>query len=124
MGIHFLFKLFIVTSAELLLIFKLLYLVFADLLLLGLEGLLVGELALVGGARLVELLDALLELGDLVLIALLLTGQFALALFNLQKIFFLQVHHLLFPNLEFFVFLLDYFLLLTYLDITAGFRFL
>jgi len=70
---------------------------------------------------LVELLNALLELGDLVLIALLLACQFALTLFNLLKIFFLQINYLLFPNLQFLVFLLDNFFLLINLDIIAGF---
>ena len=103
-------------------VFQFLYLILADLLLLGLQRFLVGQLALVCRARFLQLLYALLELTDLVLVALLLASDLALILLDLLKVLLLQVDDLLLLHLQFLIFLLNPLFKLTYL--TLGLLFL
>ena len=83
--------------------------------MLRLQGLLIGQLALVHLAGFLELLNALLELTDLVLVALLLSCDLTLILLDLLKVLLLLINDLFFLQLQFLIFLRDDLLLLIHL---------
>ena len=96
---------------------KFLYFILADLLLLCLQRLLVGQLALEDLTRFLELFDPFLEFTDLVLVALLLPSDLTLVLLDLLEILFLLVDDLLLLHLQLLIFLLNSFFKLRNLSI-------